>query len=73
MIAYGVEEMVVPDKEKSDVLKICTGGRVNIVGPSTVLTFALGIVELWLLLKSGSDSPSYRLFSTQMSVLFAII
>ena len=41
-----MEAIVVADSVTRDVFKICTGGIVNVVGPSTVLVFVLGIVEL---------------------------
>src|SRR2546423_9900293 len=69
VVAYGVETTVGAGSATRGVFGICTGGRVVVVGPSTVLVFVLGMVELWLLLKSGSQSPSYISFSRASTCL----
>ena len=46
-LAYiGVEAMAVTGSVTRGCFKICKGRSVNVVGPSTVLVFVLGIVEL---------------------------
>jgi len=64
-LAYiGVEAMAGTDSGARGCFKICRGGSVKVVGPSTVLVFVLGIVELWLLLRFDSKSSSYISFSS---------
>jgi hypothetical protein len=69
LVGYGVEAIAVVDSSIKEVFKICTGGNVNVVGPSTVLVFVLGIVELWLLLRFGSESASNISFSSAITCL----
>lgn len=65
VLAYiGVEAMAGTDSVTRGCFKICRGGSVNVVGPSMVLVFVLGIVELWLLLRFDSESSSYISFSS---------
>jgi hypothetical protein len=39
---HGVETIAVAGSAAKDVFKMCTGGSVKVVGPSTVLVFVLG-------------------------------